>query len=219
MEQVAIPVAMLGVLQAAPHTRLWHRLEKEGRLRQDMGDDLGTFSAMNLEPDRPEADIMQEYVDAWDYLYDPSRYLARAYHCYLTMRPAHRTQEAASGGSLLKDSVFDRGATWHRIFMEFKALFQIIWWQGVRTPFRRQFWRQMISMWRQNPTRLVEYMVTCAVGEDLFEMRKIVREKAIAIIEDRQLGVPKAQFLPGAALGCEYGEAQPEPASSSTSQD
>ncbi len=48
IEQTAIPVAMLGVLQAAPHTRLWHRLEREGRLRQDVGDDLGTFSAMNL---------------------------------------------------------------------------------------------------------------------------------------------------------------------------
>ncbi len=34
MEQTDIPVAMLGVLLAAPHTRLWHRLEKEGRLRR-----------------------------------------------------------------------------------------------------------------------------------------------------------------------------------------
>ena len=30
---------------------------------------------------------MQEYVDAWDYLYEPSRYLARAYRYYLAMRP------------------------------------------------------------------------------------------------------------------------------------
>ena len=37
MEQTAIPVAMLGVLQAAPHTSLWHRLEREGRLKEDVG--------------------------------------------------------------------------------------------------------------------------------------------------------------------------------------
>ena len=48
IEQTEIPVTMLGVLQAAPNTRLWHRLEKEGRLRRDMGDDMGTFSGLEL---------------------------------------------------------------------------------------------------------------------------------------------------------------------------
>ena len=206
MEQTDIPVAMLGVLQAAPHTRLWHRLEQEGRLRQDEGDNLGTFSALNYEPDRPEGDIMQEYVDAWDYLYEPSRYLARAYRCFLAMRPAVPAGPAPRGG------VFDRGMTWGRILTELKAFFQIIRWQGVRTSYRRQFWTQMLQLWRQNSTRLVEYIVTCAVGEDLFNMRRVVREKAMAIIEERQLGVPRAQALPGAALGCEYAEAHPEPA-------
>ena len=41
---------------------------------------------------------MQEYVDAWDYLYEPSRYLARAYRYYLAMRPARRAQAIAAGG-------------------------------------------------------------------------------------------------------------------------
>jgi len=214
MEQTAIPVAMLGVLQAAPHTRLWHRLEGEGRLRLDTGDDLGTFSAMNFEPDRSEADIMQEYVDAWDYLYEPSRYLARAYRCFLAMRPAPRAQAAVAGGPPPQGGVFDQGMTWRRILTELKAFFQIIWWQGVRTPYRRQFWTQMIRLWRQNPTRFVQYIVTCAVGEDLFNMRRVVREKAMAIIEVRQLGVPRPRALPGAALGCEYAEAPQEPSSS-----
>jgi len=98
IEQTDLPVTMLGVLLAAPHTKLWHRLEKEGRLRQDVGEDLGTFSAMNFEPSRPEADIMQEYVDAWNYLYEPSRYLARTYRYYLAMRPAPRDPERAAGG-------------------------------------------------------------------------------------------------------------------------
>jgi radical SAM superfamily enzyme YgiQ (UPF0313 family) len=217
MEQTAIPVAMLGILQAAPHTRLWHRLEGEGRLRQDMGDDLGTFSAMNLEPDRPEADIMQEYIDAWDYLYEPSRYLARAYRCYLAMRPA-QARAATAGGPPPKEGIFDRGMSWRRIFTELKAFMQIIWWQGVRTPYRRQFWTQMIGMWRQNRSRFVEYIATCAVGEDLFNMRKVVREKAMAIIEERQIGVATARALPGAVLGCEYGEAVQEPPAVRTSQ-
>jgi radical SAM superfamily enzyme YgiQ (UPF0313 family) len=174
LEETAIPVAMLGVLQAAPHTKLWHRLEKEGRLRPDVGDDAGTFSAMNLEPDRPEAEIMQEYAEAWDYLYEPSRYLARAYRYHLAMRAAHRAQ----------------GMTLRQILIEAKAFFQILWWQGVRTPYRRQFWTQMLGLLRRNPTRFVEYIVTCAMGEDLFNMRKVVREKATAIMKELQIEVP-----------------------------
>src|SRR5208337_2222709 len=132
IEQTDIPVTMLGVLQAAPHTSLWHRLEKEGRLRRDVGDDLGTFSALNYEPDRPEAEIMQEYVEAWDYLYEPSRYLARAYRYYLAMRPVPRAQAVAAGGTLPKDRVPDQGLTWGRILIEIKALFKLLCWHVVR---------------------------------------------------------------------------------------
>jgi len=185
VEQTDIPVVMLGVLQAAPHTSLWHRLEKEGRLRQDVGDDLGTFSALNYEPDRPEAEIMQEYVEAWDYLYEPSRYLSRAYRYYLAMRPARRAQAVAAGGPSPEDRVPHQGLTWRRILIKIQAFFKILWWQGLQPSYRRQVWTQLLGMWRQNPTRLRQYLVTCIEGEDLFDMRKIVREKATAIIKER----------------------------------
>jgi radical SAM superfamily enzyme YgiQ (UPF0313 family) len=200
IEQTDIPVTMLGVLQAAPHTNLWHRLKKEGRLRQDVGDDLGTFSALNFDPDRPEVDIMQEYVDAWDYLYEPSRYLARAYRYYLAMRPDSQAQPATPGSNLSKESVPGQGLTWRRILIEIKAFFKILWWQGLRPSYRRQTWTQLLGMWRQNPTRCRQYLVTCVEGEDLFDMRKIVREKATAIIRDLKLRGPAASSWRGAAL-------------------
>ncbi|MGA9756339.1 MAG: B12-binding domain-containing radical SAM protein, partial [Desulfobaccales bacterium] len=212
IEQTAIPVTMLGVLQAAPHTSLWHRLGKEGRLRADVGDNLGTFSALNYEPDRPEADIMQEYVDAWDYLYEPSRYLARAYRYYLAMRPARKAQAVAAGGTLPEDRVPDQGMTWRRILIDIKAFFKILWWQGLRPSYRRQVWTQLLGMWRQNPTRFKQYFVTCVEGEDLFDMRKIVREKATGIIRDRKIEGP-------AALQGRLAEAPLEPSSSSAIQD
>ena len=62
-----------------------------------MGDDGGTFSALNYDPDRPEIEIMQEYAEAWDYLYEPSRYLARAYRYYLAMQPDHRSRGLGGG--------------------------------------------------------------------------------------------------------------------------
>jgi hypothetical protein len=181
---------MLGVLLAAPHTQLWHRLEKEGRLRQDAGEDLGTFSAMNFEPSRPEAEIMQEYVDAWDYLYEPSRYLARTYRYYLAMRPAHHDPERAAGGPQHQDRVPGRIISWRYLVNQARSLVKILWWQGIRPPYRRQYWAQLIGMLRQNPTRFLQYFVTCVEGEDLFDIRMIVREKAAAIIKALRLSPP-----------------------------
>ena len=192
IEQTDIPVTMLGVLQAAPHTSLWHRLEREGRLRRDVGDDSGTFSALNYEPDRPEAEIMQEYIEAWDYLYEPSRYLARAYRYYLAMRPVRRAQAVGVGGTLPKDRVPDQGLTLRRILIEVKAFLKILWWQGLRPSYRRQVWTQVLGMWRQNPTRFKQYFVTCVEGEDLFDMREIVRQKATANIKEWKLEVQAA---------------------------
>ena len=192
IEQTDIPVTMLGVLQAAPHTSLWHRLEKEGRLRRDVGDDSGTFSALNYEPDRPEAEIMQEYIEAWDYLYEPSRYLARAYRYYLAMRPVRRAQAVGVESTLPMDRVPDQGLTLRRILIEVKAFLKILWWQGLRPSYRRQVWTQLLGMWRQNPTRFRQYFVTCVEGEDLFDMREIVREKATAIIKEWKIEVHAA---------------------------
>jgi radical SAM superfamily enzyme YgiQ (UPF0313 family) len=189
VEQTAIPVNMLGVLQAAPHTNLWHRLEREGRLLGDVGDDMGTFSALNYEPDRPEAEIMQEYVDAWDYLYEPSRYLARAYRYYLAMRPVRRDPVMTAEGSRRQTHVPPRGMTWRQRLNQIRSFFKILWWQGIRPPYRGQCWTQLIGIWRQNPSRLRQYLVTCVEGEDLFDMRKMVREKITALIKERRLEV------------------------------
>jgi len=54
--------------------------------------------------------------------------------------------------------------------------------------------------------------VTCVEGEDLFDMREIVREKATAIIKERQIKVP-------AALQGRLAEATLEPFRSSATQD
>ena len=41
----------------------------------------------------------------------------------------------------------------------------------------------------------MQYFVTCAMGEDLFNMRKVVREKATAIIKERQIEISAAPSL------------------------
>ncbi len=190
MEQTDMAIAMLGMLQASPHTSLWDRLKREGRLRGDVRIDGGTFAALNYNPDRPEAEIMQEYIDAWDYLYEPSRYLGRAYRYYLAMRPTRRPLAVAKDEPPSRENLSKHRMTLRQKLYEIWALCMIIWWQGIRPPYRRQFWTQLLSIWRQNPSRFTKYMETCAIGEDLFEMRRIVRKKVSVIMKERGIEVP-----------------------------
>ena len=74
-------------------------------------------------------------------------------------------------------------------------------------------------MLRQNPSRFIDYVVTCAMGEDLYHLRQVVREKVAAIIKERKIEVPGAQCPRGAALQGRLSEAPLEPSSSSAIQD
>jgi hypothetical protein len=157
-----------------------------------VGDDGGTFSALNYEPDRPEAEIMQEYVDAWDYLYEPSRYLARAYRYYLAMPPTHRSLRIAAGPAGPGGQFLESDMTLHSQLKELQAFGKILWTLGVRSFYRRQFWTQLIGMLRQNPSRFIDYVVTCAMGADLMHLREVVRQKVAAILKESHLEVPAA---------------------------
>jgi hypothetical protein len=72
------------MLQALPHTALWHRLEKEGRLIEKDGN-INQTTLMNFVPTRPVEDIAKEYVEAFQALYEPHRYLDRVYRYFLKL--------------------------------------------------------------------------------------------------------------------------------------
>lgn len=90
VEELGIPLVMINLLHPLPHTRLWDRLQREGRLLsgKTSGDSFGL--ELNYLPTRPTAAILLEYLEAIDYLYEPSRYFSRCYRYFLTMRPTRR---------------------------------------------------------------------------------------------------------------------------------
>jgi radical SAM superfamily enzyme YgiQ (UPF0313 family) len=186
VEQTDIPVAFVGILQAPPGAALWSRLESEGRLRQDLGSshDGGTYSAPNFDPERPEKEIVQEFVDVWEYLYEPSRYLARTYRYFRAMRPTRAAIAAARGELPPGDDAPAQGVSMRARLIMLLAFFKILWRQGIRPPFRGQFWRQLFGMLRWNPSRVRWYIDTCSMGEDLFEIRKNIRAKMAPIREE-----------------------------------
>lgn len=167
VEALNIPMVMINLLQAVPQTSLWQRLKEEGRLLEETGADCNiSCGGLNFIPTRPAGEIIEEYLQANARLYDPSAYLHRSFQTILHMRPTRRalgidhTGEIVSAKPDSSRKIFKKNA--------FLSLLKLIWRQGIRPPFRWQFWRQLAAVLHKNPSRKVRYLIYCALGESMF---------------------------------------------------
>jgi len=174
VERANVPFVMINLLFAVPGTGLWRRLEREGRLKNAIYYDPTKqmfWDRMNFVPKRPESEIMKEYRMVWEYLYEPSRFFARVYRYFLAMRPTRRAMGIEDKPFPASDAQKrSMRVNWEQI----KGFFWLIWLQGVRPVYRRQFWRQLFMMWRKNPSRVISYLSTCAMGQDMFRIRDML---------------------------------------------
>ncbi len=159
-EQAAIPSTTFAMLQALPNTALWHRLTREGRLREDTDGNINQTTLMNFLPTRPLEDIAREYVEAFCTLYDPVLYLDRTYRCFLMMGSPSWKAPAK------KPSLVD-----------LKALLIVVWRQGLKRETRWKFWHHLFSIIKRNPNVWEHYLSVCAHNEHFLEYRQIVRDE------------------------------------------
>lgn len=158
VEETGIPVAMFSMLQALPHTALWHRLEKENRLlTQDVN--INQTTLINFIPTRSIEEITREYINGFWQLYDPDKYLDR------TLRYLMKLGKSKSYGSFR--------FSWVRI----RALLILLWRQGVIRPTRFKFWRNLIQVLRYDSSIINHYFTACAQLEHFLEYRQIVRDR------------------------------------------
>jgi radical SAM superfamily enzyme YgiQ (UPF0313 family) len=178
VEECNIPTVMLNLLEVLPNTRLWNRLGKEGRLlgSQTSGDFFNL--SLNYLPTRPRKEILAEYVRALDRIYEPSGYLARVYRYYLNMRPTRRALAARQGHKSASQSSRPRPSL-NSNGKELLSLINLIWRQGIRPSYRWQFWRQLLGIYRHNPSRLKSYLNSCAMGENFFSLREEILQKGV----------------------------------------
>ncbi|HEY9750291.1 MAG TPA: B12-binding domain-containing radical SAM protein [Allocoleopsis sp.] len=159
VEKTAVPIALFSMLQALPDTALWHRLEKEGRLRGKAAN-INQTTLMNFVPTRPLEDIAREYIEAFWELYDPAKFLGRTYRHFLIMgTPEHKAVH--------------RAITWVNV----RALLTVCWRQGVVRKTRFQFWHHMFGILRHNPRVWSHYISVCALSEHFIEYRQLVRDQ------------------------------------------
>lgn len=178
VEATSLPQVMLNLLTPLPHTRLWNRLKQEGRLLNEPAQngwrELTAAGGVPFRFARPEVEVLGEFHDLWNHLFDRANFLSRAYRYYLEMRPTraaqgrkrkHPAAAASSKPFSLKNSL-----------QNLRRFVNLSWRQGVLPSCRWQYWRQLWGLMRHNPSRLVRYLNTCAAGEDMFRFREKVRK-------------------------------------------
>lgn len=179
MERCAIPTAMLNLLHALPGTALWRRLEQEGRLRSGLGE-LGNQTALpNFEPTRPMAELVDEYCTAYDVLYEPRRYLDRAYRCFLRLGAGREEAPPPRSGPRMTVNRVE----WATV----RALLLVVWRQGIARPTRWAFWHHLLALLVSNRRVVSHYLSVCAHLEHFMPYREVVRDRLRAEL-DRYAG-------------------------------
>lgn len=180
VEAADLPVATLNLLNPLMNTRLWHRLQGEGRLREDRkkawlkrnAPEEMKLSRLFYRPDRPEEQILAEFQRTMERLYEPAAFLSRAYRAVLAMRPTRAALAAGEGKPAPSVPQSPHSLNFSVIWSDLQRFLRLACPQGLRSPHRRQFWRQLLGVWRQNPSRLSRYLRICAHGQDLFSFRE-----------------------------------------------
>ena len=178
-EAADIPLVMVNVLRALPNTQLWTRLKSEGRLQEAINDPRWD-ELTNFTPTRPLEDILSDQTKALDRLYSPEKFLERALRATLGMRP---TRGATSG---VKSKVVDQVPQTNNL-NTLGIFLSLVWRQGIISRARIQFWTQLVTVMRKNPSRLHRYMTLCALGENMFLFKRQVRKRAGELLHDLQL--------------------------------
>jgi radical SAM superfamily enzyme YgiQ (UPF0313 family) len=178
--QAAIPYTTFALLQALPNTALWDRLEKDNRLLEGVGT-INQSTLTNFVPTRPIEDILAEYLEALDRIFDPANYLDRTYDQFMRLgtMPHHLNREEKLARRRRKAKAknkLKRFSQWQKI----KVALTLIWRQGIKRSSRFKFWGYLFSIWRHKPDRLYGYLDTCAHNEHFIPFTKTIRAELLA---------------------------------------
>ncbi|MEA2036653.1 MAG: DUF4070 domain-containing protein [Nanoarchaeota archaeon] len=123
IQKMGIVTAMVGLLNAAPQTRLWHRLKAEGRL---LGETSGenTDGSLNFIPKMGKKNLIEGYNKILSTIYSPKNYYNRINTFIKNYSPTVK-------GKISKGDI--------------KAFLKSTWKVGVLSKARLRYWRLIIE--------------------------------------------------------------------------
>jgi radical SAM superfamily enzyme YgiQ (UPF0313 family) len=143
ISRLPIPRAMIGLLNAAPGTALWRRLEREGRLRNSGNGDQ--FQRPNFAPALDERMLLAGYRRVLAELYSDENYYHR---CELHLATTTFPPSPPRAGAV-------------------RSLLRAIRGIGLRGPRRRLFWSLFARSLRRGPGAFVRAMSFAVLGEHM----------------------------------------------------
>lgn len=123
IQKSAIPIAMVGLLQAMPGTQLFRRLSREGRILHDGGGN-NTSSELNFLPRMNSARLVEGYHSVLRRIYSGEAYYARVREYLNRCRPHYRP---------------------HFSFGNVRALILSVLRQGIRGKARLSYWKFVLA--------------------------------------------------------------------------
>jgi hypothetical protein len=140
IDATSIPVAMAGLLTALPTTQLTRRLAAAGRLPKDFdvapeGEGDQCTAGLNFTTIRPRIDILKDYLQVIETIYEPKHYFARVARVGAKLQSAKRRYRPNLRLRLLELKGF------------WRMTMKLGWQRATRGP----FWRTVLgSLWK-NP--------------------------------------------------------------------
>jgi len=156
IKEAAIPVSMVGLLNAIPNTRLFRRLSEEGRiLRQSLGDN--TAALMNFIPRMDAETLLSGYRNVMASIYSPTEYFERV--------------QAMLGrlGTTAKTRL---------VFSDYLALCRSFIRQGIFARYRMAYWRFLSKVLLRRPRHLGLAVTLAIMGHHFITLTRRLRQES-----------------------------------------
>ncbi|MGA2629455.1 MAG: radical SAM protein [Terriglobia bacterium] len=148
IREAAIPLSMVGLLNALPNTQLWRRLTAEGRLlKQSIGN--STLVELNFIPKMDAEELLAGYRRIVQTIYNPGEYFQRA--------SAFLSQLGAAARTPL-------------VFSDFLAVFRSLWRQGLRSNYRKEYWKFILQAVHRHRRRWDMVFTLAIMGHHFFQL-------------------------------------------------
>ncbi len=151
IHQSAIPLAMVGLLDALPDTQLWRRLAREGRLIEHSTGN-NTDCSINFVPKMDTTILIEGYKKILQTIYSSEEYYHRALNCLSRMK--HDSSKSQR----------------NNIFNDLKSLCRVLFTLGIRDSERRTFWLYFLRVLKSHRHSFTHAITLAAMG---YHFRKL----------------------------------------------
>ena len=162
IQKSGITTAMVGLLNAPRGTKLYQRLNRENRLVKDISGD-NTDCSLNFIPKMNYETLINGYKSILNTIYSPKEYYERVKVFLKEYKPTPLKRPARLQ------------------FFHIRALFNSVWFLGIREKGRRYYWKLFLSTLLKRPRSFPMSITLALYG---FHFRKVV---------EKYLGSPVAQ--------------------------